>query len=280
MHLPPLSEVISNHKLTARRSLGQNYILDLNLTRKIARTAGDLSNTDILEIGPGPGGLTRALLIEGAQFVVTVEKDERFRPALQVIKNAYPHRVSVWFADGLKFQTNAYLSKPYKIVANLPYNVAPRFLVNWLTSDCWPPPWSSLTLMLQEEVAERLVAQPSTKSYGRLSVLCQLRSTVKLAFKVPARAFTPVPKVNSIVVNIIPQPSPLQSELVQIFEYVVKLAFNQRRKMLRSSLQSLSMNIGEVIELAGLDPQSRAENLTALNYVTLVSHLHSEGIIN
>ncbi|HVH04265.1 MAG TPA: 16S rRNA (adenine(1518)-N(6)/adenine(1519)-N(6))-dimethyltransferase RsmA, partial [Amaricoccus sp.] len=200
--LPPLREVIAAHGLSARKALGQNFLLDLNLTGKIARRAGSLSDHDVLEIGPGPGGLTRALLAEGARHVVAIERDARALPALAEIAAAYPGRLTVLEGDALSVDPGPQLAAPVRVVANLPYNVGTELLVRWLTPPSWPPFWSSLTLMFQKEVAERIVALPGSKAYGRLAILAQWRATPKLAFEIPARAFTPPPKVDSAVVHI------------------------------------------------------------------------------
>jgi 16S rRNA (adenine1518-N6/adenine1519-N6)-dimethyltransferase len=206
--LPPLREVIATHGLSAKKALGQNFLLDLNLTAKIARVAGDLSGSDVLEVGPGPGGLTRGLLAEGARRVVAVEKDARCLPALAEIAGAYPGRLEVIHGDALDLDWAAHLAPPVRIVANLPYNVGTELLVRWLTPEAWPPLWSSMTLMFQREVAERIVAQPGSKAYGRLAILAQWRTTARIAMTLPPEAFTPPPKVRSAVVHLEALPEP------------------------------------------------------------------------
>ena len=200
--LPPLREVIAEHELNAKKSLGQNFLLDLNLTSKIARQAGDLSNHDVLEIGPGPGGLTRGLLLEGARKVLAIERDERVRPALDQIRQASGDRLDVIYGDALDVDPLEHLAGPVKVVANLPYNVGTELLVRWLTPKQWPPYWDSLTLMFQKEVAQRIVAEPGSKAYGRLSILAQFRCDAKIVMEIPPQAFIPPPKVTSSVVHI------------------------------------------------------------------------------
>jgi 16S rRNA (adenine1518-N6/adenine1519-N6)-dimethyltransferase len=206
--LPPLREVIRAHDLVARKQLGQNFLLDLNLTAKIARSAGDLSGCDVLEVGPGPGGLTRGLLAEGARRVVAVEKDARALPALAEIAAACPGRLEVLHGDALELELGAHLTPPVKIVANLPYNIGTELLIRWLTPEIWPPLWSSLTLMFQKEVAERIVAKPKAEHYGRLALLAQYRCEAKIVMTLPPEAFTPAPKVHSAVVQLTALPGP------------------------------------------------------------------------
>ncbi|MEM6408245.1 MAG: 16S rRNA (adenine(1518)-N(6)/adenine(1519)-N(6))-dimethyltransferase RsmA, partial [Pseudomonadota bacterium] len=206
--LPPLSEVIRKHQLSAKKSLGQNFLLDLNLTAKIARQAGDLSACDVLEVGPGPGGLTRGLLAEGARKVLAIEKDARCLPALAKISEAYPGRLEVLNADALEIDPRAHLEAPIRVAANLPYNVGTELLVRWLTPPDWPPFWRSLTLMFQREVAQRIVATPGSKSYGRLAILAQWRSSAKIVMELPPEAFVPAPKVRSAVVHLEALPAP------------------------------------------------------------------------
>jgi 16S rRNA (adenine1518-N6/adenine1519-N6)-dimethyltransferase len=206
--LPPLREVISSHGLVAKKSLGQNFLLDLNLTAKIARIAGDLSQSDVLEIGPGPGGLTRGLLAEGARRVLAIEKDSRAMAPLAEIAAHYPGRLKVLNADALDIDPRAHLTPPIRIAANLPYNVGTELLVRWLTPDTWPPFWQSLTLMFQREVAQRITAQPGSKAYGRLAILSQWRATPRLTMELPPEAFTPPPKIHSAVVHFEALPPP------------------------------------------------------------------------
>ena len=259
--LPPLREVIARHGLAARKSLGQNFLLDLNLTAKIARAAGDLSGADVLEVGPGPGGLTRGLLAEGARRVVAVEKDQRCIPALDEIACAYPGRLEVLDGDALTLDFAAHLTPPVKIVANLPYNIGTELLTRWLDPPDWPPFWTSLTLMFQREVAERIVAQPGGKSYGRLSILVAWRSDAKIVMDLPPEAFTPPPKVRSAVITVNALPAPRYPADAKVLTSVVARAFNQRRKMLRSSLKGLVPDIEDVLVEAGIDPTDRAETV-------------------
>ena len=267
--LPPLRDVISSHKLRAQKSLGQNFLLDLNLTGKIARQAGDLSNCDVLEVGPGPGGLTRALLYEGARHVVAIERDERCLPALAEISDHYDGRLKVISGDALAVNPHEYFEGPIKIVANLPYNVGTELLVRWLTPKEWPPFWDSLTLMFQREVAHRIVAQPGSKAYGRLSILSQWRSDAKIVMDLPPQAFTPAPKVSSAVVHITKCDQPKFDCNAKVLERVVATAFNQRRKMLRASLKSLAPDVEDRINAAGIKPTERAEQLSVEEFCTL-----------
>lgn len=271
--LPPLREVIARHGLVARKALGQNFLLDLNLTAKIARLAGDLSQADVLEIGPGPGGLTRGLLAEGARRVLAVEKDARCLPALDEIAAAYPGRLEVLSADALKLDASALLTPPVKVVANLPYNVGTELLVRWLTPPRWPPFWESLTLMFQKEVAERIVAAPGSKAYGRLAVLVQWRSEARIVLTLPPEAFTPPPKVSSAVVHIRALPAPRHPADPALLSKVVAAAFNQRRKMLRASLRGLAPDIETRIAAAGLTPTARAEEISVEGFAALAREL-------
>ncbi|MFO1143423.1 MAG: 16S rRNA (adenine(1518)-N(6)/adenine(1519)-N(6))-dimethyltransferase RsmA [Amaricoccus sp.] len=259
--LPPLREVIAAHGLAARKSLGQHFLLDLNLTAKIARRAGDLAAADVLEVGPGPGGLTRALLAEGARHVVAIERDPRCLPALDEIAAAWPGRLTVLPGDALAVDPMPHLTPPVRVVANLPYNVGTELLVRWLTPAAWPPFWTSLTLMFQKEVAERLVATPGSRAYGRLAILAQWRSTPRIAFELPARAFTPPPKVDSAVVQIERLEAPRFPADPGVLSRVVALAFGQRRKMLRASLRSLGPDAEALIVEAGIAPTARAEQV-------------------
>jgi 16S rRNA (adenine1518-N6/adenine1519-N6)-dimethyltransferase len=274
--LPPLREVIAAHGLSARKSLGQNFLMDLNLTGRIARTAGDLAACDVLEIGPGPGGLTRALLAAGARHVVAVERDARCLPALAEIAAAWPERLTVLEGDALRDDPAAHLRAPVRIVANLPYNVGTELLVRWLTPATWPPFWSSLTLMFQKEVAERIVARPGSKAYGRLAVLAQWRATPRLVFEIPPRAFTPPPKVTSAVVHIDRLEAPRYDADPATLSRVVALAFGQRRKMLRASLRSLGPDIEERLAEAGIPPTERAEQLAIEDFCRLSRLVRSD----
>ncbi len=267
--LPPLREVIATHGLRARKSLGQNFLLDLNLTAKIARAAGDLTRSDVLEVGPGPGGLTRGLLAEGARRVLAVEKDTRCLPGLAEIAAAYPGRLEVLNADALDIDPLAHLSPPIRIVANLPYNVGTELLVRWLTPPAWPPAWDSLTLMFQKEVAQRIVAQPKTKAYGRLAILAQWRCEARIVMELPPEAFTPPPKVRSAVVQLTALPEPRFPANAETLSRVVALAFNQRRKMLRAALKGLAPNIEMLLEKAGLSPTARAEEISLDGFCAL-----------
>ncbi|MDA8543553.1 16S rRNA (adenine(1518)-N(6)/adenine(1519)-N(6))-dimethyltransferase RsmA, partial [Rhodobacteraceae bacterium] len=224
-NLPPLREVITAHQLTARKSLGQNFLLDLNLTAKIARQAGDLSACDILEIGPGPGGLTRGLLSEGARKILAIEKDNRCLPALEEIEKAFPGRLQVINEDALRLDPAQYLTAPIRIISNLPYNVGTELLIRWLTPPSWPPFWKSLTLMFQKEVAQRIVAQPGSKAYGRLAILAQWRSEVKIVLNLPPDAFTPPPKVSSAVIHLEALPAPRYEANQKVLESLVAAAF-------------------------------------------------------
>ncbi len=267
--LPPLRDVIAQHGLAARKSLGQNFLLDLNLTAKIARAAGDLSGADILEIGPGPGGLTRGLLAGGARRVIAVEKDSRCVPALEQIAAAYPGRLNILNDDALGLDIAAILTPPVKIVANLPYNIGTELLTRWLDPPEWPPFWSSLTLMFQREVAERIVARPGSKSYGRLSILASWRSDAKIVMDLPPEAFTPPPKVRSAVVHLTALAGPRYPAEAQVLFRVVARGFNQRRKMLRASLKGLVPDIEAALVKAGIPPTDRAETVELERFCAL-----------
>lgn len=259
--LPPLREVIRTHNLQARKSMGQNFLLDLNLTAKIARQAGDLTACDVLEIGPGPGGLTRGLLAEGARHVLAIEKDSRCLPALTEVADSYSGRLTVLEGDALAIDPLSYLTPPVRVAANLPYNVGTELLVRWLTPTHWPPFWESLTLMFQREVAERITAQPGSKTYGRLAILAQWRAHARIVMQLPPEAFTPPPKVSSSVVHLSARAEPLFEADPRILSEVVALAFNQRRKMLRSALKSLGPDIEDHLQSAGVRPTERAEQV-------------------
>ncbi|MDM8168370.1 16S rRNA (adenine(1518)-N(6)/adenine(1519)-N(6))-dimethyltransferase RsmA [Roseovarius sp.] len=267
--LPPLREVIAAHGLSARKSLGQNFLLDLNLTARIARAAGDIAGADVLEIGPGPGGLTRGLLAEGARRVLAVEKDSRCIPALEEIAAAYPGRLDVIEGDALEVDPLAHLTPPIKVAANLPYNVGTELLVRWLTPKDWPPFWESLTLMFQREVAERIVAQPGGKAYGRLAVLAQWRCDAKIVMSLPPGAFSPPPKVSSAVVHLTALPGPRYPANAKILQDVVARAFNQRRKMLRAALKGLGPDIEDRLLAAGIKPTDRAEVVSLEQFCAL-----------
>ena len=267
--LPPLREIISKYELSARKSLGQNFLLDLNLTAKIARQAGDLSICDVLEIGPGPGGLTRGLLAEGARRVLAIEKDDRCIPALQEISEAYPNKLEVLLGDALEIDALAHLTPPIRVAANLPYNVGTELLVRWLTPKVWPPFWQSLTLMFQKEVAERIVATPGNKAYGRLAVLAQWRSDAKIVINLPPEAFSPPPKVSSAVVHLTALKEPRFEANAEVLSRVVAAAFNQRRKMLRASLKSVAPDIEDRLMAAGLKPTDRAEQISVEGFCAL-----------
>ena len=259
--LPPLREVIARHDLRAKKQLGQNFLLDLNLTAKIARAAGDLTGCDVIEVGPGPGGLTRGLLAEGARRVLAIEKDDRALPALAEIAEAYPGRLEVIHGDALEIDPLAYLRPPIRICANLPYNVGTELLIRWLTPPQWPPFWESLTLMFQKEVAERIVARPGGKAYGRLAVLAQWRSDAKIVMTLPPEAFVPAPKVHSSVVHLTALPEPRYLADAAVLNRVVAAGFNQRRKMLRASLKGLHPAIEDLLVEAGIAPTARAEEI-------------------
>ncbi|MDV7141689.1 16S rRNA (adenine(1518)-N(6)/adenine(1519)-N(6))-dimethyltransferase RsmA [Tropicimonas sp. TH_r6] len=275
--LPPLREVIATHELAAKKSLGQNFLLDLNLTSRIARIPGDLSNASVLEVGPGPGGLTRGLLAEGAGKVLAIEKDSRCLPALAEIAEIWPGRLEVIRADALKLDPLAHLEPPIHVVANLPYNVGTELLVRWLTPESWPPYWSSLTLMFQQEVAERIVAQPGDKAYGRLAVLAQWRCEARIALRLPPEAFTPPPKVHSAVVHLKPRPEPIYPADPEVLSRVVAMAFNQRRKMLRSALKGLGGDVEALLEAAGIAPTERAERVSLERFAALAREVTARG---
>jgi len=264
--LPPLREVIARHRIAARRSLGQNFIFDLNLTRRIARAAGPLGDGTTIEIGPGPGGLTRALLAEGARRVVAIERDPRCLAALGELTALYPDRLQLIEGDALMLDPAALADAPRRIVANLPYNVATALLVKWLDR---AGDYESLTLMFQREVAERLVAQPRSRAYGRLSVLVQWLCEVRILFDVPASAFTPPPKITSSVVRFVPLAEPLARADKAVLERVTAAAFGQRRKMLRSSLKSLGWPVEPLLAAAQLEGTARAEELSVTQFCAL-----------
>lgn len=260
-NLPPLSQVIANHGLSAKKALGQNFLLDLNITSKIARQAGDLTGCDVLEIGPGPGGLTRGLLAEGARRVLAVEKDSRAMAALAEIAAAYPGQLEVINGDALALDLTARLRPPIKVVANLPYNIGTELLVRWLTPPAWPPFWQSLTLMFQHEVAQRIVASPGSKAYGRLAILAQWRADARIVMELPPEAFTPAPKVRSAVVHLTALPAPRFAAEAKVLQNLTARAFQQRRKMLRASLKPLSPDIGDMLLSVDIKPTQRPEEI-------------------
>ena len=270
MTLPPLREVIARHGLSASKALGQNFLFDEQLLDRIAAIPGSLDGRAVLEIGPGPGGLTRALLRAGAR-VTAVEMDRRCLPALAELAEAFPGRLRVIEGDALKLDHDALLGEPYAVVANLPYNVGTALLVRWLGGEEWPPQWTSLTLMFQLEVAQRIVAKPGSGAYGRLAVLAQWRSAAKLAMKVHRSAFTPPPKVMSAVVHLTPDEQP-EGVSARTLERVTEAAFGQRRKMLRQSLKGLPGAI-EALEEFGIDSTRRAETLAIAEFVALARAL-------
>lgn len=274
--LPPLREVVERHGLMAQKALGQNFLFDLNLTGRIARAAGPLEGQTVVEIGPGPGGLTRALLANGAGRVIAIERDRRCMPALAEIGAHYPGRLEVVDGDALAVDLSGLLGgSPTRIVANLPYNIGTPLLVGWLSAEPWPPWWASLTLMFQREVAERIVAKPEQRAaYGRLAVLANWRCETRILFDVPKTAFVPQPKITSSIVQLLPrqQPEPCDRRLL---ERVTLAAFGQRRKMLRQSLKAVLADPAAMIEAAGLSPTMRAEEVPVSGFVALANALAS-----
>lgn len=271
--LPPLRDVIARHDLRARKQLGQNFLLDLNLTARIARAAGDLSSCDVLEIGPGPGGLTRGLLAEGARHVLAIEKDARAIPALQEIADAYPGRLTIVRGDALQVDPLAQLTPPIRIAANLPYNIGTELLIRWLTPPAWPPFWQSLTLMFQKEVAQRIVAKPGGKAYGRLALLAQWRCDAQIVLTLPPQAFVPAPKVESAVVQLTALPAPRFPADPAVLSELTAAAFNQRRKMLRAALRGLHPDIEALLVASGIPPTARAEEIGLEGFCTLARNL-------
>ena len=268
--LPPLREIIASHGLAARKSLGQNFLTDLNLTGRIARAAGDLASATIVEIGPGPGGLTRALLAEGARKVVAVEKDHRCIAALEEIAAHWPDRLEILEADAMSVDLATIAAPPIKVVANLPYNIATPLLISWLTADDWPPPWLSLTLMFQREVAERITAAVGSKAYGRLGVLAGWRTHSRILFDIDRRAFVPPPKVTSALLELTPieEPLPCPTDALQ---RVTAAAFGQRRKMLRQSLKTLGVDVGNLLAIAKIDGAARAEEIDIAGFAAMAN---------
>jgi 16S rRNA (adenine1518-N6/adenine1519-N6)-dimethyltransferase len=268
--LPPLRDVIAAHGLSAAKALGQNFLLDEQLLDRIARIPGDLHDTAVLEIGPGPGGLTRALLRAGAR-VTAIELDRRCLPALAELVEAFPGRLRVVEGDAMRLDHPELMGEPFAVAANLPYNAGTALLVRWLGGEAWPPRWTSLTLMFQHEVAQRIVAQPGTGAYGRLAVLAQWRSTAAIALKVHRSAFTPPPKVMSAVVHLVPSAMPAGVS-AGVLEKVTEAAFGQRRKMLRQSLKGLPGALG-ALDALGIDPQRRAETLSVAEFTAIARAL-------
>jgi 16S rRNA (adenine1518-N6/adenine1519-N6)-dimethyltransferase len=275
--LPPLREVIRRHDLRAKKSLGQNFLLDLNLTSRIARAAGPLSDVTVVEIGPGPGGLTRALLAQGAR-VIAIERDERAIAALAEIAARYPGRLDVVAGDALDVDLRPLVGEaPARIVANLPYNIATALLVTWLTLEPWPPWYDRLVLMFQREVAERITAAPGSKSYGRLSVLAGWRGEARMLFDIAATAFVPQPKVTSTLVELVPRAAPLACD-PRALQRMTQAAFGQRRKMLRQSLKSLGVDPLDLLAAAGIEPTARAEEIPVEGFVALARAFTTHGV--
>ena len=271
--LPPLREVIRQHALSARKSLGQNFLLDLNLTARIARAAGPLEDATIVEIGPGPGGLTRALLALGARRVIAIERDERALAPLQAIANRYPGRLEIVCADAQHFDPRPLLGgERARIVANLPYNIATALLIEWLSIEPWPPWYDMMVLMFQREVAERIVARQDDEAYGRLAVLANWRAETKILFDISPAAFVPQPKVTSSVVRLAPRGAPEPCER-RALEQVAAAAFGQRRKMLRQSLKSLAVDPARLAAAANVDPTRRAETVPVSGFVAMAREL-------
>ena len=268
--LPPLREVIARHGLSASKALGQNFLFDEQLLARIAALPGDLAGKAVLEVGPGPGGLTRALLRAGAR-VTAIEMDRRCLPALAELGEAFPGQLRVVEGDALKLDHDALMGEPYAVLSNLPYNVGTALFVRWLGGEAWPPRWTSLTLMFQQEVAQRIVAAPDSSAYGRLAVLAQWRSAAKLAMKVHRSAFTPPPKVMSAVVHLEPAEQPAGVS-ARVLEKVTEAAFGQRRKMLRQSVKGLPGAV-EALDRVGIDPQRRAETLSVAEFVAVAREL-------
>jgi len=276
--LPPLREVIRAAGLSAKKSLGQNFLLDLNLTRRIARSAGPLEGVTVVEVGPGPGGLTRALLMEGAAKVIVIERDERCLAPLKDIAAAYPDRLEILSADARDIDYGSLpIAGPARLVANLPYSVGTPLLVGWLKTDPWPPWFDSLVLMFQREVAERIVAASGGKDYGRLAVLSQWRTDPRILFSLPPDAFTPKPKVASAVVKLVPKENPEPSCDISVLERVTAAAFGQRRKMLRASLKQVTPDPESLLTGLGLDPKARAETLEISDFCRIANALEQTG---
>lgn len=278
--LPPLRDVIDAYELRAKKSLGQNFLLDLNITRRIARACGDMKGRTIVEVGPGPGGLTRALFLEGAERVIAIERDERCRPALAEISARYPGQLDIHFGDALEADWPALLGDvkgPVTIAANLPYGVASLLLAGWLETEPWPPWFDQMVLMFQREVADRIVAAPNSKAYGRLSVLSQWRCEARMIMQLPAEAFTPPPKVTSAVVAFTPRAHPEPACSVKTLGRVTQAAFGQRRKMLRASLKQLTPMPELLLGKAGIEPTKRAEDLSVADFARMAAILDGDG---
>jgi 16S rRNA (adenine1518-N6/adenine1519-N6)-dimethyltransferase len=274
--LPPLRDVIRRHGLSAKKSLGQNFLLDLNLTARIARVAEPLDGATVVEVGPGPGGLTRALLTLGTKRVIAIERDERALAALSEIAMRYPGRLEIGSGDALRFDYTAQLGGARaKVVANLPYNIATALLIDWLTAEPWPPWYDMLVLMFQREVAERIVAKVGDKAYGRLAVLAGWRCEGKIMFDVAPSAFVPQPLVTSSIVRLVPRPTPLACDS-ETLQRITEAAFGQRRKMLRQSLKSLGVDAGELLAAAGIEPTARAEEIAVDGFVKLANVLSAQ----
>ena len=269
--LPAISAVIKKYKLNAKKNLGQNFLLDLNLTAKIARSCKDLAESTIIEIGPGPGGLTRGLLSENAKKIIAIEKDVRCIPALTEIAEYYPGKLEIIQGDALTYLISSDTASPVHIFSNLPYNIGTVLLTKWLDPPEWPPIWNSLTLMFQKELAERLIAQPGSKQYGRLSILTQWRSDPRIILRLSSKEFFPRPKVDSAVVQIKRLKEPRFPAKSSTLTKLVSKAFNQRRKMLRTSLKNYIPNVVETLELANISPSNRAENLSVEQYCNLAN---------
>lgn len=275
--LPPLRDVIRKHDLQAKKSLGQNFLLDLNLTSRIARAGGSLEGVSVIEVGPGPGGLTRALLAEGAERVIAIERDQRCVAALKEIAAHYPGKLEIIEADALTFDPRPLVAdRKTRIVANLPYNIATALLVDWLTLEPWPPYYDSLILMFQREVAERIVATPDDDAYGRLGVLAGWRSAARILFDISPSAFVPPPKVTSSVVQIVPHSNPLPCD-AKMLGRVTAAAFGQRRKMLRQSLRSLGVDAAALLAAAEIEPTKRAEEIPVEGFVRLANAFAATG---
>jgi 16S rRNA (adenine1518-N6/adenine1519-N6)-dimethyltransferase len=274
--LPPLRDVIRRHELSAKKSLGQNFLLDLNLTGRIARAAGPLESVTAIEVGPGPGGLTRALLTNGARRVIAIERDARAVAALAEIAERYPGQLDIIEGDALDFDWRTHVDGPVRIVANLPYNIATALLIGWLTTDPWPPWYEMMVLMFQREVAERIVATPGSKAYGRLSILANWRCETKILFDIAPSAFVPPPKVTSSVVRFIPRITPLPCNR-RMLERVTESAFGQRRKMLRQSLRTAAPDPLPALAAAGIEPTARAEEISVEGFVALANALSNSS---
>jgi 16S rRNA (adenine1518-N6/adenine1519-N6)-dimethyltransferase len=275
--LPPLREVIRRHGLSAKKSLGQNFLLDLNLTARIARAGGPLKGATVVEVGPGPGGLTRALLAEGARRVIAIERDDRAIAALEEIAARYPGQIDIVPGDALEFDPRVQIGhERARVIANLPYNIATALLIGWLTAEPWPPWYDMLVLMFQREVAERIVAAPGSKTYGRLAVLANWRCETKIMFDVAPSAFVPPPKVTSSVVRLIPRERPLACD-AQALQRLAEAAFGQRRKMLRQSLKSLGVDAFALLAEAGIEPTARAEEIPVECFVALANIFAGQG---